>query len=175
MHISPHVSVHIYAYQQINKKSQVLFHKTCLHLPQKKEKNQRKKLMNLRVSVSSGTLALELIKHVQCQFSLLYLLYGPLQKCVLTLDDVMLQVQRIYVNKGSRGKGQGSDVARHYKVYELAWWKVNMQHVKDCTGKQTQRYQVESGSARFKTRTEPDPLSEQSAMLVVQEKTQFWI
>lgn len=118
MHISPHVSVHIYAYQEINKKSQVLFHKTCLHLPQKKgKKNLRKKLINLRVSVSSGTLALELIKHVQCQFSLLYLLYGPLQKCVLTLDDVMLQVQRIYVNKGSRGKGQGSDVARHYKVY----------------------------------------------------------
>lgn len=71
------------------------------------------------MSVSSGTLALELTKHVQCEFSLLYLLYGPLQKCVLTLDDVMLQVQRIYVNKGSSGKGQGSDVARQYKVYEL--------------------------------------------------------
>lgn len=64
-------------------------------------------MINLRVSVSSGTFALELIKHVQCEFSLLYLLYGPLQKCVLTLDDVMLQVQRIYVNKGSRGRGRG--------------------------------------------------------------------
>lgn len=44
---------------------------------------------------------------------------SPLQKCVLTLDDVMLQVQRIYVNKGSRGKGQGSDIASHYKIYLL--------------------------------------------------------
>lgn len=68
MHISPHVSVHIYAYQQINKKSQVLFHKTCLHLPQKKEKNQRKKIVNLRVSVSSGTLALELINMYSVSF-----------------------------------------------------------------------------------------------------------
>lgn len=115
MHISPHVSVHIYAYQQI-KKARYCF-KNILTFASKERKNQTKKIVNLRVSVSSGTLALELTKHVQCEFSLLYLLYGPLQKCVLTLDDVMLQVQRIYVNKGSSGKGQGSDVARQYKVY----------------------------------------------------------
>lgn len=55
---------------------------------------------------------------------------------MLTLDDVMLQVQRIYVNRGSRGEGQGSKVARHYKIYLLTKEKAIMQHLKDCTGKQ---------------------------------------
>lgn len=69
-----------------------------------------------------NTLALELDKQYMCtvSVSLLYLLCSsPLQKCVLTLDDVMLQVQRIYVNRGSRGEGQGSKVARQYKIYLL--------------------------------------------------------
>ncbi len=70
--------------------------------------------------------------------SLLYLLCSsPLQKCVLTLDDVMLQVQRIYVNRGSRGEGQGvkklPDITRF--IYSLNE-KAIMQHLKDCTGKQ---------------------------------------
>lgn len=39
-------------------------------------------------------------------FIAMYLLRSsPLQRCVLTLDDVMLQVQRIYVNIGSRREG----------------------------------------------------------------------
>lgn len=63
-----------------------------------------------------------------------------LQKCVLTLDDVMLQVQRIYVNSGSGGGGarrcRGQklpDITRF--IYSLNE-KANMQHLKDCTGKQ---------------------------------------
>lgn len=41
-------------------------------------------------------------------FIAIYLLCSsPLQKCVLTLDDVMLQVQRIYVNRRSMGGGAG--------------------------------------------------------------------
>lgn len=46
---------------------------------------------------------------------------SPLQKCVLTLDDVMLQVQRIYVNNGvTDGWGGGvqeSEVAGQFKIY----------------------------------------------------------
>ena len=79
--------------------------------------------MNMRVSVSSGekkkkknTLALELDRQYMCTVSVFIAMYllcsSPLQKCVLTLDDVMLQVQRIYVNRGSRGgRGGGREKA----------------------------------------------------------------
>lgn len=97
----------------------------------------------MRVSVSSGkhlsTWVGQTIHVYSVIFIAIYLLCSsPLQKYVLTLDDVMLQVQRIYVNRGSRvffffffggGKGgwvmgcQGSKVARHYKIYLLTKWK----------------------------------------------------
>lgn len=54
---------------------------------------------------------------------------------MLTLDDVMLQVQRIYVNRGSGGGGRGlklPDITRF--IYSLNE-KAIMQHLKDCTGK----------------------------------------
>lgn len=108
----------------------------------KKEKREKeKKNINMRVSVSSGKHLSTWVGQTKLVYSVsfiaIYLLCSsPLQKCVLTLDDVMLQVQRIYVNKGSRGKGQGSNVARHYKIYLLTQWKAIMQHLKDCTGKQ---------------------------------------
>lgn len=34
---------------------------------------------------------------------------------MLTIDDVMLQVQRIYVNRGLGGKDRKSKVARKYR------------------------------------------------------------
>lgn len=108
----------------------------------KRKKKKHTKNNNIRVSVSSGkhlsTWVGQTIHVYSIGFIAIYLLCSsPLQKCVLTLDDVMLQVQRIYVNSGQKGgKGQGLKVARHYKIYLLTKWKAIMQHLKDCTGKQ---------------------------------------
>lgn len=102
----------------------------------KKEIQKKKKLHEhesecVQLEKKKNTLALELDRQYMCTVSVFIAMYllcsSPLQKCVLTLDDVMLQVQRIYVNRGSRGggdlggggRGQGSKVARHYKIYLL--------------------------------------------------------
>ena len=62
------------------------------------------------MSVSRHTPVGQTLHVYSISFIALYLLRSsPLQKCVLTLDDVMLQVQRIYVNSGSRGEGQGPE------------------------------------------------------------------
>lgn len=57
-------------------------------------------------------------------FIAIYLLCSsPLQKCVLTLDDVMLQVQRIYVNRrslgGWGGGGRGAGVKSRPTLQDL--------------------------------------------------------
>lgn len=89
-----------------------------------KKDKKRQKNMNMRVSVSSGkhlsTWVGQTIHVYSVSFIAINLLCSsPLQKCVLTLDDVMLQVQRIYVNRGSSGEGRGQKFARHYKIYLL--------------------------------------------------------
>lgn len=75
----------------------------------KKTKKFKKQKHESECVLSGNTLALELDKTVHVYsiiFIAIYLLRSsPLQKCVLTLDDVMLQVQRIYVNRGFRGGG----------------------------------------------------------------------
>lgn len=71
-------------------------------------------------------------------FIAIYLLCSsPLQKCVLTLDDVMLQVQRIYVNRGSRGgKGRRQKLPDITRFISSLNEKAIMQHLKNCTGKE---------------------------------------
>lgn len=73
-----------------------------------------------------NTLALESDGKYTCTVSFLSLYTFsaalPSQKCVLSLDDVMLQVQRIYVlggGKVSEGGERGSKVIQRYKCYLL--------------------------------------------------------
>lgn len=111
------VCVHICISTNKKKKSGTLFHKTYLQFASAiyqwlETTKKEKKNVNMRVSVSSGkhlsTWVGQTIHVYSIGFIAIYLLCSsPLQKCVLTLDDVMLQVQRIYVNSGSRGEGQG--------------------------------------------------------------------
>lgn len=77
----------------------------------------------MRASVSSGKHFSTWVGQTVCVYSIsliakYFLCSSPLQKCVLSLDDVMLQVQRIYVNSGSRGgRAGGQKIARHFKIY----------------------------------------------------------
>lgn len=82
-----------------------------------------------------NSLALELANQYMCTASISLLPFSAVlpYKMFVTIDDVMLQVQRIYVNRGSDGKGEGSKVARYYRLF-IHKMKANMQHLKDCTG-----------------------------------------
>lgn len=117
----------------------------------KKEIQKKKKLHEhesecVQLEKKKNTLALELDRQYMCTVSVFIAMYllcsSPLQKCVLTLDDVMLQVQRIYVNRGSRGGGiWGGGEGRDQKLPDITRFiyslneKAIMQHLKDCTGK----------------------------------------
>lgn len=86
-----------------------------------------------------NTLALESDEKYTCTVSFLSLYTFsaalPSQKCVLSLDDVMLQVQRIYVHRGSvgGGPGGGSKVIQRGKCYLLLESEAFMQHLKNRT------------------------------------------
>lgn len=55
-----------------------------------------------------------------------------LAKCMLTIDDVMLQVQLIYVNRGSGGREEGQTLPGSADLFTHKM-KAIMQHLRDCT------------------------------------------
>ena len=103
----------------------------------KKTKN-KKQNKSTRASVSSGKHLSTWVGHQVHVYSIVFIAISaalPSQKCVLSLDDVMLQVQRIYVHRRPVGMGGGgSKVIQCYKGKQLLEPEAFMQHLKNRAG-----------------------------------------